>query len=79
MESHSNKSLHWIYAYVNLCQEGVPEVQLPKNAKYPTPLLSMSEDVIEEGDMLAKIPQLRYQDYNLQDPKNTHNSKQRNT
>ena len=28
----------------------------------------MSEDIIEEGDLLATIPQLRYQDYNLQDP-----------
>ena len=29
----------------------------------------MSEDVIEEGDLLENIPQLRYQDYNLRDPK----------
>lgn len=28
----------------------------------------MSSDVIQEGDLLANIPQLRYQDYNLQDP-----------
>ena len=27
----------------------------------------MSEDIIEEGDLLANNPQLRYQDYNLQD------------
>ena len=43
------------------------EVQLPKSAKYPMPLPPMSEDVIEEGNLLANIPQLRYQDYNLQD------------
>ena len=46
----------------------MPEVQLPKNAKYPTPFLPISQHVIEEGDLLANIPQLRYQDYNLQDP-----------
>ena len=27
----------------------------------------MFEDVVKEGDSLATIPQLRYQDYNLQD------------
>lgn len=68
MEAHLDKSVHWIPTYVNPCQEGALEVQLPKNAKYPTPLPPMSEDVIEEDDLLANIPQLRYQDYNLQDP-----------
>ena len=68
MESHSDKLLHWILAYVNPWQEGAPEVQFPTNAKYPTPLPPMSEDVVEEGDILANIPQLRYQDYDLQDP-----------
>lgn len=67
MESHLDKSLHWLLAYVNLHQEGAPEVQLPKSAKYPMHLPPMSEDVIEEGDLLANIPQFRYQDYNLQD------------
>lgn len=28
----------------------------------------MSEDVIEEGDLQGNIPNLCYQDYNLQDP-----------
>lgn len=55
MESHLEKSLHWIPAYVNPLQEGAPEVQLPRSAKYPTPLLPMSEDVVEEGDLLANI------------------------
>jgi hypothetical protein len=65
MESHSDKSLHWLPIYVNPCQEGVPEVQLPKSAKYPMPLPPMFEYVVEEGDLLAIIPQIRYQDYNL--------------
>ena len=69
MESHSDKTLHWLPAYVNLHQEGAPEVQLPRGAKYPLPLPPISEDVVEEGDLLANIPQLRYQDYNLQDLK----------
>lgn len=60
MESHSEKSLHCLPAYVNLCQEGALEVQLPKSAKYPMPLPPMSEDVVEEGDLLANIPQLKY-------------------
>lgn len=41
-----------------------------KNAKYPIPLPPMSKDVIEEGDILGNILNLRYQDYNLQDPEN---------
>ena len=56
MESHSDKSLHWIPAYINMCQEGALEVQLPKSARYPMPLLPMSEDVVKEGDLLANIP-----------------------
>lgn len=67
MEPRIDKSLHWVPTYVNPCQEGAPEVQFPKNAKYPTPLPPMYEHVVEEGDLLANIPQLRYQDYNLQD------------
>ena len=66
MESHLDKSLHWIPAYVNPRQEGAQKIQFPRNAKYPTPLPPMSEYIVEEGDLLANIPQLRYQDYNLQ-------------
>lgn len=58
METLPDASLHWIPTYVNPCQDGVPEVQLPKNAKYLTPLPPMSEDVVKEGDLLANIPQL---------------------
>ena len=68
MEPRIDTSLYWIPTYVNLHHEGAPEVQLPKNAKYPTPLPPMYEDVIEEGDLLANILPLRYQNYNLQDP-----------
>jgi hypothetical protein len=67
MESCSDRTLHWLPAYLNLCQEGVLEVQFPKVAKYLTPLPPMSEDIVEEGDLLANIQQLHYQDYNLQD------------
>ena len=56
MDPWIDKSLHWIPTYVNPHQEGVPEVQLPKNAKYPMPMSPMSEDVIKEGDLLANIP-----------------------
>ena len=68
MESRSNRTLHWLPTYLKPLQEGAPKVQLPRGAKYPTPLVPMSEDFLEEGDLLANIPQLRYQDYNLQDP-----------
>ena len=47
MTPRSDKSLHWIPTYVNLCQEGALETQFPKNAKYPTPLLPMFEDVVD--------------------------------
>ena len=70
METRTDASIHWIPTYVNPGHDDAPKVQLPKNAKYLTPLSPMSEDVVEEGDLLANIPQLRCQDYNLQDPKN---------
>ena len=68
MESHTEASINWVPTYINLRIPDASEVQLPKNAKYPTPLPPMSKDVIEEGDLLANISQLRYQDYSLQDP-----------
>ena len=43
------------------------DILLGKNTKYPISLSPMSEDVIEEGDLLGHISNLRYQDYNLQD------------
>lgn len=69
MELCTEASINWVPTYINLRLLGAMKLQLSKNAKYPTPLLPMSEDIAEEGDLLAFIPQLRYQDYNLQDPK----------
>lgn len=54
--------------YLNPRVSGAPDIQLPKNAKYPIPLPPMSKDVVEEGALLGKIQNLKYQDYNLQDP-----------
>lgn len=53
--------------YLNPRLSGAPEIQLIKNAKYPIPLPPMSEDVVEKGALLGKIPNFKYQDYNLQD------------
>lgn len=55
--------------YLNPRASGVQDIQLTKNAKYPIPLPPMSKDVIEEGALLGHIQNLKYQDYNLQDPK----------
>ena len=55
--------------YLNPRLSGEPKVQLVKSEKYAIPLPPMSEDVAEEGALLGKIPNLKYQDYNLQDPK----------
>ena len=68
METQTEASIHWISTHINSWLNDAPEVKLPKNAKYPTPFPPMSEDVVDEGNLLANIPQLRYQDYNLQDP-----------
>lgn len=69
MESPSDKTLHWLPVYLKPHQEDAPDIQLPRGANYPMSLPPMFEDVIVEDDLLANIPQLRYQDYNLQDPK----------
>ena len=47
---------------------GASKVYLFKNEKYLISLPPMSEDVAEEGALLGKILNLKYQDYNLQDP-----------
>ena len=67
METRTKALIHWILTYINLRLDDASKVQFPKNAIYPTPLPPMSEDVVEEGNLLVNILQLRYQDYNLQD------------
>ena len=54
--------------YLNPRLSGASEVHLVKNEKYLIPLPPMSEDVAEEGELLEHIPNIKYQDYNLQDP-----------
>jgi len=39
-----------------------------KQVKYVVPLPPMPEEVREQGNLLGKIDQLKFQDYNLQDP-----------
>ena len=56
MESRTKASINWFLTYINSRLLDAPEVQMPKNAKYPTPLPPMFEDVVEEGDLLANIP-----------------------
>ena len=67
MESHKEVPITWTPVYVNPRLSGALEVHLVKNAKYLIPLRPMSEDVAEEGELLEHIPNLKYQDYNLQD------------
>ena len=68
MEARSEGPMTLTPTYVILGEIGVPNIQLAKNAKYPIPLPSMSEDVLEEGVLLGHIPTLKYHDYNLLDP-----------
>ena len=68
MESYRKVPITWTLAYVNPRLSGAPKVHLVKNEKYLIPLPPMSEDVAEEGELLEHIPNLKYQDYNLQDP-----------
>lgn len=65
MEYHIEVPVTWNPAYVNPRSSGAPEVHLAKNAKYPIPLPPMFEDVVEEGQLLEHISNLKYQDYNL--------------
>ena len=68
MENLREASIAWTLIYINPQESTVVKVPLVKNTKYPIPLPTMSEDVIEEGDLLKSILNLQYQDYNLQDP-----------
>ena len=65
MESHKEVPITWTPAYSNPSLSEAPEVQLIKNVKYPITFPPMSEDVVEEGALLRKILNLKYQDYNL--------------
>ena len=67
METRREAPVMLIATYITLWAAGAPYIQLAKHAKYPIPLLPMSEDVIEEGTLLGQILNLKYQDYNLLD------------
>ena len=58
MENGREASIAWTPIYINPWASIVPEIPLAKNEKYPIPLPPMSEDVIEEGDLLGNIPYL---------------------
>lgn len=67
MENQREASIAWTPVYISPRPSTVPKVPLVKNTKYPILLPPMFDDVIEEGDLLGHIPNLQYQDYNLQD------------
>lgn len=69
METRRKAPITLTPTYVNLQVIGAPVIQLAKHTKYPIPLLSMSEDVLEEGALLRQISNLKYHDYNLLDLK----------
>ena len=65
MESYKEVPVTWSPTYLNPRLSGASEVHLVKNAKYLIPLPPMSEDVVEEGELLEHISNLKYQDYNM--------------
>ena len=67
MESRKEVHVSWTPTYISPRISGVLDVCLAKNVKYHIPLPPVSEDMVEEGDLLGYILILRYQDYNLQD------------
>ena len=69
MESPKEVHVTWTPTYMNPRLSGAPKLHLVKNAKYIILLPPMSKDVVEERELSEHIPNLKYQDYNLQDPK----------
>lgn len=69
METRREAPVMLTMTYISPRVSGALDIQLAKHAKYLIPLPPMSEDVIEEGALLGQIPNLKYQDYNLLDPK----------
>ena len=69
METRFQTPIQLTVMYINPRAEGEPDIQLVKHAKYPILLSLMFQDVIEEGALLGQILNLKYQDYNLLDPK----------
>lgn len=69
MENQREAFVAWKLVYISPRLSIVSDIPLGKNKKYPILLPPMSEDVIEEGDLLGNIPNIWYKDYNLQDPK----------
>ena len=64
----SSRSAPLVPSYVSPQAPVAPIIELAKQAKYVIPLLPMPKEVREQGKMLVKIDQLKFQDYNLQDP-----------
>lgn len=66
METRREVPITLIPTYLSSKESGAPNLQLTKNVKYLIPLLPMSKDVKEEGDLLGNISGLKYRDNNLQ-------------
>lgn len=64
----SSRSAPLVPAYDSLQAPGAPIIELAKQVKYVVPLPPMPEEVREQGNLLGKIDQLKFQDYNLKDP-----------
>ena len=60
----SSRSAPLVPAYVSPRAPGAPIIELVKQAKYVVPLPPMPEEVREQGNLLGKIDQLKFQDYN---------------
>ena len=60
MESYREVPVTWTIAYINPRLSGFSEVHLVKNAKYLILLPPIYEDLVEEGELLECIPNLKY-------------------
>ena len=64
----SSRSALLVPTYVSPRAPGTPIIELAKQEKYVVPLPLMPKEVREQGNLLGKVEQLKFQDYNLQDP-----------
>ena len=58
MERRREALVPWTLVYISPRPSTMLDIPLGKNTKYPIPLPPMSEDVIEEGDLLGSIPNI---------------------
>ena len=63
------EEVHMETVYIVPWVEDVPEVTIPKGAKFPISLPPIDPCVKEDGELLGYVPALKFTDYNLGDSK----------